>query len=260
MIRKLVPILFLAATALHAGESALSRAGDGALSLSPAVIALRGNPGESTRQTLLLHNGTTLALTFDVEAQDVVTKDGRRQFARAGATPGSIAATAVFSQRHLTVAAGQTASIAVTVTVPRDSKERAVVALFRGTDRILNGGLTTTVSLGSLLTFTLSDSVAMTAEPLSIEPQSATANLSVAHTCTNSGSEPLVAKGVLAVIGADGKLVGKSALAPRRLLPGERARLGAEYSAELRPGHYRLLLTYDYEGRALSEAAEIDVR
>lgn len=247
----LTALLLAAATAF---------AGDGTVSLSPAVITLRGEAGQSTRQTLYLRNDTSRPLSFDVEADDVVVRGGKRVFAAAGSTPGSIAATAVLSTRHVTVKAGETAAVTVTLTIPAGSRERAVVALFRGTDKIVNGKMTSTASLGALLTFTLTDGLAMTAEPLAVQPQTASANLAVQQTCTNAGAEPFVARGILAVLGSDGRLVGKSELPPHRLLPGERATLGAEYNAELRPGKYRLLVTYDYEGRTLSQSAEVEVR
>jgi len=235
-------------------------ASDGTVSFSSVVIALRGEAGQSTRQTLLLRNNTSRTLTFEIEATDVIVRDGRRVFARAGATPGSIAATAVFSEKKLTVAAGATVPVSLTLTIPRGSPERAVVALFHGMDKFRRGNVDATASLGALLTFTLSDGVTMTAEPLTVQPQTATSNLAVTQTCRNAGNEPLVTRGMLAVIGRDGRLIGKSALQPRRLLPGERATLAAEYGAELRPGRYRVLLTYDYEGRALSQTAEVEVR
>ena len=240
--------------------AAAALAGDGTVSLSPAVITLRGEAGQSTRQTLFLRNNTSRSLTFDAEAADVVVRDGRRIFAPAGTAPGSIAATVVFSEKRVTVAPNQTAPVDVTLTIPHGSAERAVVALFRGIEKIAHGNVTATASLGALLTFTLSDGVSMTASPLVVQPQTATSNLAVTQTCTNAGSEPFVTRGMLAVIGGDGKLVGKSALPPHRLLPGERATLGAEYGAELRPGRYRLVMTYDYEGRALSQSAEVEVR
>jgi hypothetical protein len=234
--------------------------GDGTVSLSPAVITLHGEAGQSTRQTLFLRNNTSRTLSFIVEAADVVVRDGHRIFAPAGSTPGSIAATAVLSTTHVTVKAGETAQVSITLTIPHASPERAVVALFRGTDKIVHGNVTSTASLGALLTFSLSDGVAMTAEPLHVQPQTTSANLSVTQICTNAGAEPFVTRGMLAVIGTDGRLVGKSALPPRRLLPGERATLATEYNAELRPGRYRLLVTYDYDGHALSQSAEVEIR
>lgn len=251
-------ILTLLAATLFA--TAASASNNGAISLSPAVIMLHGEGGQSTRQTLFIENGTSRALTFALEAKDVVVRDGQRAFVTAGSIPSGIAATAVFSQKTIKVRAGERAAVTITVTIPRDTTSRAVVALFRGTDRIKNGSMTSSSSLGALLTFVLSDGVSMKTEPLLVQPQTATANLSVAQTCENSGSEPFVAKGILAVMDASGKLAGKAELTPRRLLPGERVQLGAQYSAELQPGRYRLLLTYDYDGRALTQSAEVTVK
>jgi len=246
----LITIMLAATTAL---------AGDGAISLSPAVITLRGEAGQSTTQTFLLRNGTSRKLAFEVEAQDVVVRKGIRVHVPAGRIGGGIAATAIFSEKHVRVAAGETAKVTATFTIPPNASSRAVIALFRGTDKLKNGSLTSTASLGSLLTFALSDSAVMTTDPMRVQAQTATSNLSVAQTCVNSGSEPLVAKGMLAIIGADGRIAGRTALKPQRLLPGERAQLAAAYGAELQPGRYRVLLTWDYEGRALTQSTEIAI-
>jgi hypothetical protein len=124
----------------------------------------------------------------------------------------------------------------------------------------MSGNVPMIASLGALLTFTVSDGVAMSAEPLVLRPQSATANLGASHTCTNSGSEPLVAKGVMAIVDAGGALVGRSTLQPYRLMPGESAKLGAEYAGELDPGKYRVLVTYDFEGQTLTRTADLEIR
>lgn len=246
-------MIMLFALTVRAGE-------DGALSLSPAVVTLRGDFGQSTTQTLRLINGTSRPFSFDLVAQDVVVRDGKRTFVDAGAIAGSVAATAVFSQKQVTVGPGETAAVSVTITLPPSTPVRAVVALFKGTNQIMSGHVPMMASLGTLLTFTVSDAIEMAAAPLTLQPQSATANLAASHDCTNNGSEPLVAKGVLAVVDAKGNLVGKSAMKPHRLLPGESARLGTEFTGELGPGNYRVLVTYDYEGRTLTRSAEVEVR
>ena len=252
-MKRLLLITLLFATAARAAE-------DGTLALTPAVVMLRGDFGRSATQSLKLTNGTSRAFEFDLVAQDVVIRGGRRVFVDAGAIPGSIAATAVFSQRHVALAAGESAVVKMTVTLPPSTSQRAVVAMFRGTNRVMSGNVPMTASLGSLLTFTTSDRREMNASPLTVQAQSATANLAAWHDCTNNGGEPFVAKGVLAVLDTTGALVGKSELRPHRLLPGESARLGAEYAGELAPGRYRLMLTYDYDGRTLTRSAEVDVR
>lgn len=233
---------------------------DGTLSLSPAVVMLRGDLGQSTTQTLTFTNGTSRAFEFDLVAQDVVTRDGKRVFVDAGSVAGSIAATAVFSQKHLSIAPGETAAVSLTVTLPPATSQRAIVALFRGTNRVMSGNVPMSASLGTLLTFTVSDELTLTAAPLAVQPQSAAANLSFSQACTNSGREPFVAKGVMAVLDERGALVGKTALAPHRLIPGETANLGGEFGGELQPGRYRVSVTYDYEGRTASRTAEVEIR
>lgn len=233
---------------------------DGALSLSPAVVMLRGDHGQSTTQTLTLTNGTSRAFEFDLAASDVITRDGKRTFVEAGSIAGSIAATAVFSPTHVRVLPGQSVTATVTVTLPVGSSQRAVVAMFRGTNVVLSGKVPMKASLGSLLTFTSSDNVEMSAAPLVVRPQSASTNLAVSHACTNSGHEPFVAKGVMAIVDGAGALVGKSNLESHRLLPGESEQLGGEYVGELEPGRYRVVVTYDYEGRTLTRSAEVQVR
>jgi hypothetical protein len=254
-IMKALLALFLLAFPLGAFA-----AEDGTLSLSPAVVMLRGDFGQSTTQTLTFRNGTSRAFEFDLVAQDVVTRDGKRAFADAGSIAGSIAATAVFSQKHVSIGPGETASVTLTVTLPQGTTQRAVMALFRGTNRVMSGNVPMSASLGTLLTFTASDDLALTAAPLDVRPQSAAANLTFSQACTNAGREPFVAKGVMAVLDARGTLVGKSALAPYRLLPGESATLGGEYAGELAPGRYRVSVTYDYDGRVASRTAEVEIR
>lgn len=245
-------ILLFATTALAAE--------DGTLSLSPAVVMLRGDHGQSTTQTLTLTNTTSRAFSFDLVAQDVVTTNGKRSFVEAGSMAGSIAATAVFSQKHVEVPPGETARVTMTVTLPPDTSQRAMVAMFRGTNRVLSGNTPMTASLGTLLTFQVSDSIELDTAPLVVRPQTATANLAISQACSNSGREPLVARGVMAVIDEKGALVGKSTLEPRRLLPGESAEIAGEYGGELDPGKYRVFVTYDYEGKTLTQSAEVEVR
>lgn len=233
---------------------------DGALSLSPAVVMLSGHYGQSTTQTLTLRNGTSRTFSFDLVAQDVVMVGGKRSFVEAGSISGSIAATAVFSPRQVEIAPGGTASVTMTVTLPPATRQRAIVALFRGTNRIMSGNTPMTASLGSLLTFSLSKQLEMSATALAVQPQSATSNLTVRHSCTNSGDEPFVTKGVLAVIDQNGALVGRSTFESTRLLPGETSELSGEYPGELEPGRYRVFVNYDYEGKTLSRSAEVEIR
>lgn len=248
-----VLLSLLVTLAAFAGE-------DGTLSLSPAVVMLHGDHGQSTTQTLTLRNGTSRAFSFDLVAQDVVIRDGKRVFVEPGSIAGSIAGTAVFTQKHVEVKPGETVAVDVTVTLTPGTSQRAILALFRGTNTVMSGNVPMSASLGTLLTFSVTDDLKLSAAPIAAHPQTSSSNLAFTQSCTNSGREPFVAKGVMAVLDARGTLVGKSELQPHRFLPGETGTLGGEFAGELSAGRYKLFVTYDYDGRTLSDSAEVEVR
>jgi len=249
----LISLMLLAAATAPAAE-------DGALSVAPAVVMLHGNFGQSTKQTLTLTNTTSREFAFEMEAEDVVVRNGKRLFVPAGGIAGSIAATAVFTRRQVVVKAHTAESVDVTVTLPTGAKHRGVVAIFHGRTRFLNGRVPMIASLGTLLTFSVTDDVAADAGSLDVVAQSATHNLGVAQNVVNSGAEPLMVRGVAAILDSRGALVGRMDLQPRRIFPTERAKLEGEYPGELSPGHYRLVVTCDLGAKSVTRSTEVEVR
>jgi hypothetical protein len=228
------------------------------LTLSPAVVTLRGEPGASTTQRMTLRNDTSLELTFELVAMDVVTRDGARRFVAAGELPASIAATAVFSPAHVVVPAKSERDASVTVTLARGARHRAVVAMWKGLTPV-NGA--TTINLGTLLTFSVGDRASITAGEIEITPQTANSNAAFALSCENDGDEPVVPKGVAVILDGAGAVVGKVDLEHRRLLPGERLALHGEYPGELATGSYRVIATLDLDqGRSLIRQTAMIVR
>jgi hypothetical protein len=226
------------------------------LTLSPAVVPLGGRPGQSTTQRLTLFNGTAYKLSFALVARDVIVRGGERVFVDAGDVAGSIAATAVFSRQQVTVGPGQERSVEVTLTLPARTRHRAVVVLFQG-KTLIDGR--TTVSIGSLLTFDLSGRLSVSPGALKAESPTASDNANVQIPVLNDGAEPAVVRGAVALIGAGGTMVGKLALEQRRLLPGERTTLRADYSGALASGVYRVVATIDCSNRSWSRTAELMV-
>ena len=85
--------------------------------------------------------------------------------------------------------------------------------------------------------------------------------VAVSQQLINSGTEPVLARGVLAIINPAGTLVAKQALPARRILPGENFDMSADYGGELPAGHYRAFVTYDLQNdKTVTSAAEFDVR
>ena len=227
------------------------------LTLSPAVVPLGGSPGQSTTQHLTLSNGTSQPLSFTVVAKDVVVRNGARTFVDPGELRGSVAATAVFSAHTVLIGPGEQRSINVTLTLPAQMTSRGVVILFQGTTRI-NGGAT--ASLGSLLTFDLAGTQSVSIGELHADPPTASSNAQVTVPVTNDGSEPVITRGAAAIVTVGGALVGKVALAPRRLLPGERSALQADYAGQLPRGSYRVIATIEGAQHAWTRTAELTVR
>ena len=193
------------------------------VSLSPAVEMVKCKLGQSYTQLLTVTNHTLQELAFEMVAQDVVVRDGTRVFVRAGDQPQGIAATAVFLPKDVTVLPEQSVVVSVTFTLPSETDLRAVVAMFRGSSKIATkGAVQMTASLGTLFTFTTSPDFKIKTAPITVSAQTATANIGIFQILTNTGSEPVVADGIAAVLDQSGVMVGKVPFESHRLLPGER--------------------------------------
>jgi hypothetical protein len=237
------------------------RAESGSLSVAPAVLMLRGEVGQTTTQTLSFTNGTARTLSFEMKAQDAIVRDGKRVFVAAGSMPGSIAATAAFSQKQFSVAPRETVHIDVTITIPPHPSVRAIAVMFAGTTKLGTGPLKMTASVGTLLTFALSgDVIAAVASPLAVQVPTSTSNFVAAQDLTNNGTEPVVATGMLAIIDRDGALVGRQSIPGSRLLPGEKIAMRVEYGGDIPSGRYRAQVTYDLTDKTLTSTAEFIVR
>src|SRR5262249_3676519 len=184
------------------------------ISLSPAVTMAKGNFGQQLTQTLTLSNNTGLDLAFELVAEDVVVKDGKRIFAPAGETRNSIAATAVFTphstpaevkgmaaptftKNTVLIKAYSSGSADVRLTIPAETNVRAVALVFRGTDKLPTAttGVGMTASLATLVTFNLSDNVKLAPEAVRVTPASETANMTIAQWIANTGTEPALPEG-----------------------------------------------------------------
>jgi hypothetical protein len=231
------------------------------LTLSPAVVMVKGKPGQGWTQSFQMTNFTSATLAFEIEVQDVVVKDGKRNFVAAGETERGIAATAVATPRDVVIAPQQTGSVRVTVTLPLQTSQRAVVVYFRSRLRAPSegGSVGLGASLGGLITFTLSEDYNVQAAAFSTTPQTDTSDLTISHVLVNSGREPVIPKGSAAILDEQGKRVSRSSFKPQRLLPGESLAFTAENPNQLKPGRYRVVSSFEYEGRIMTAAGQFVV-
>jgi hypothetical protein len=259
MGRRLLPVAAVMAWAVLAVASGQAQA---SLSLSPAVIMASGTYGQSLTQRLTINNNTPNIFTFRMLAQDIVVRDGKRVFMPAGEAPNSIAATAVFAPEEIVAPPKSSQSVTVTVTLPQKTDIRAIAAIFNATNAISpsKGSVGLVASIGTLITFNLSNNDAITPEPVQIALPTETTNLTFTQVLTNTGTEPVIPKGVAAILNAAGHLVGKATFPGQRLLPGEKLTYRAEYADALKPGDYHVLCTFSYARHAETQQANFTVK
>jgi hypothetical protein len=232
----------------------------GSISLVPAVVTLEGAGRQAYTQTLSLTNHTTRTLAFEMMALDVITREGVRTFVPAGELPGSIAATAIFSTPTVSVPPQATVSTDVTLTFPPGTAIRAVAAGFRGLTQVTRAdGVQMTGSLACLITFSTTGAPEVSGAPISVTPQSDTSNLTIAQDLQNTGAEPVVPRGAVALLDGHGRLVGRLPLESQRLLPGERLPFVTQFPGRLAPGLYRAVLSVEYAGRVLTATQDFTV-
>lgn len=230
------------------------------IALAPAVVMLRGKPGQSATQTLTISNQLAFDMRFEIEAQDVVVRDGKRVFVPAGQIPSSVAAGVVAAPASVVAPAGQSASVNITLTAPTSTGQRAIVVFFKS--KLPSAGKETLgfgASLGALITLNLSDDVKVASGPMTTTPQTASANVTLSEELENTGAEPVIPKGVVAILDQRGKRVAKASFDSHRLLPGERAVFKVSSPAFLAPGRYRAMSSFEYEGKVLTNVGEFTV-
>jgi hypothetical protein len=230
------------------------------LALSPGVIQVKAQPGASSSHVMTMTNLTGARFRFVMEAFDVVIREGKRVFIPAGETEGGIARSAVFDPPAIELNPGEAGKVKVTLTIPGDPKVRAVVAIFHGQTALSGKGtLMVTGSLGTLITYNLSEKIAIRAGHPTISPQTDNANLTVSQQLENDGLEPAVPKGTLAVLKSSGELIGRVPIEPHRLLPGEKFNCAVEYPHSLRSGKYRAMMSIQHEGGVQTSSVEFQV-
>jgi hypothetical protein len=232
------------------------------LSISPAVIMLKGLPGHTTTQPFTISNMSEHEFSFEVELLDVVVREGKRVFTPAGETAHGLAGSASLSQKQITLAPRTEATIKATLVMPTDSPLRAVVVMFRGRQKVPAGTeekLGSRAGLGSLVTFSVSNAFEMAGNPASVSAQTASRSAVISQVLKNTGTEPIMPTGIAAVLNQGGKMVGKAVFVSHRLLPDEQLEFAADYPTQLDPGKYYALCSFEYEGKTLITKTEFMV-
>ena len=153
-------------------------------------------------------------------------------------------------------------SVTVTLTIPAHTDIRAIAAVFHADSAKdpKTGTVGLVASMGTLITFNLGKDVAITPAPVEVTLPTETTNLTFNQTLQNTGAEPVIPKGVAAILNTENRLVGKVPFAQQRLLPGEKLPFRAEFTDQLKPGAYHVMCTFDYAGHTETQQANFTIQ
>lgn len=255
---KTITIIIVAIVLLTGSQSGRC---EGSISLSPAGLSLKGPAGQTTTQQFKITNSASAPYRFKVEITDVVIEHGERRFIPAGRSKGSIAIRAFPPLEEIVLGAGEQRIVPVTFVLPNEEGIRAVAVFFRGRPEQsdASAGPRVRLNLGTVVDFSISDEVLLDAAQPDVVAPTATHNLQVVQRLTNVGHEPVIARGMTAILRMDGKLVGKTVFDSKRLLPSEHNFLEAEYNGVLVPGRYRILSSIEYAGKTVNRQTALVV-
>jgi hypothetical protein len=249
--------LLVAFVALMGGFGAATGRAESLLSISPAALSLKGHGGEITTQHFKLSNFTEVPYAFRIDVTDVRVEGGKRIFIPAGQSAGSIAALAVLPISHVELKPGESTLVPVTFSLPAETDLRAVAVFFRGQPTVSVPGPRVRMNLGAVVDFSISDDIELKVAPPQVAPQTPSSSATFTEELANVGLEPVIVKGVAAIVSQPGKLVGKAVFEQKRLLPGERNGIHATYAGTLPAGTYRVLCSMEYAGQITTRTAEL---
>jgi hypothetical protein len=253
--------LCLAPSRLSGQIAGLNPASIPALTVNPAVIMVKAKPGQTFSQDISLWNNTIQDMSFYMEAQDVVVRDDKRVFLPTGEAQGSIARYAVFATEDVTAHPGQAVTTRVTVTVPSTPGPRAIACVFMGRTPV---GTRTSVammaSLGALMTFTVNNDYHIQNQPLQVQVDTDAKTITFRQPVTNTGSDPVVPQGVIAITNDHGVLVARLPVAGRRRRPSETSEFTAEHAGLPKPGKHKGTLLMQHESALFTNAAEFTIQ
>jgi hypothetical protein len=196
---------------------------------------------------------------FTADVSDVVVQDGHRVFVPADQSAFSLASLVKLSSSAFELKPGEEESVDVTFVLPTRTAMRAVAVFFHGKPVQSASPLKIQLNLGAVVDFSISDDVDLQLSAPNITPQTESANTVITEQLANVGPEPAIVRGVAAILNATGGLVGKAAFDQKRVLPGERNSIRAEYPGVLRSGNYRVLCSVEYVGRTVTKIAELRI-
>lgn len=97
------------------------------ISMSPTRLFFTGNPGEKVTETVILHNSSDKEYVFNINYKDWVREeDGNKVYTESGTLPSSNSSWVSTTENSVTIPAGSTKEVLVTMQIPANASKSAV--------------------------------------------------------------------------------------------------------------------------------------
>lgn len=234
------------------------------ISIEPSTIRLTGKPGESLEAKIRVYNSGTKDMKVTTEINDMtneVGKDGilTRAYVSAGSSKSSLGKWILLNDKEFIVPSKSVKEIPFVVSPPADMQGGASgVIFFVGTGvtkdegKNTSGKPRTTITiqprLGALVFFESEGTVKRSGRlvgDIRYEAPSADQPLKISYEFANEGNSDILVTGTFHVMDMDNALVAKENLNPIRTFPGDKGRSETQWSGELEPGTYHVIVSLE---------------
>jgi len=216
----------------------------------PSKVTREAQPGKPITQDVLITNRSTVAAVVRVRTMDWgLDQDGSLKLLPFGTTPHSLAGCMTFEPTTFSLAAGESRTISVSLTMPADGEptrwglilqEVRSTLPHHGTGPLAVGELGTTV----YLTRSHDDESRAELKSLDVTPQGMDSTR-VRISLQNGGERHLYAGGEIQIEDEHGAVVRNGTFDKGVVLPGTVRDFTWAFAGSLHPGHYRVTASLD---------------
>lgn len=226
------------------------------LGLAPAQVVQTFKPGVPFQFELTTANTGDSPVEMSVEITDLwYNQNNEKTFAAPGTSPRSAANWIQFVPEHFEVPAHGSQKMKAVVTPPSDAKGGYYAVLFVKSKPQLsfdkskdNKAVFTNMRIGCLVLLT-ADKTAdykIDVSDMKLTPPTSTAGLDLGFTIDNESNTHIFPWPRLAILDSKHKLVAKAEANMKRYLPGQKDAMHVDWTGNLDPGDYSVVLTISY--------------
>lgn len=228
------------------------------LTLAPAVLEAQVRRGATYANTFRLMNSTDARLRVHCSVNDYWYDDNNRRITgRPGTLPRSASSWIQFSSTELVLEPHSSASVKFVISVPRDAAGGYYTSPTFETEAVDEppaGGDPTSrakikIRFQGLLLLTTTDATEYNVEIMGVQisPPTASKSLELSVDVRNRSTAHTRVGGMFALLDPSGKLACRGKIKEKRFLPGEQNTLKTAWVGELASGHYRAIVTLNYD-------------